>query len=190
MKARPGKPRFKGGFKTFSISISTNREKGTDSRLRVYSQGSRAVVVEYLWLKYLWDELSKDEWRLFYNLSELIDDDIKVSALRAIMIVGKKKVRERLNNMLSHLQMKTFPRELYLGYKRLDVEIQEESRSLPKVPKFSGWIRSASAVGTKSSRGPSHLEPLAIHYDDYSDVKFDWYSFLTVGDTGFFTQSD
>lgn len=190
MKARPGKPRFKGGFKTFSISISTNREKGTDSRLRVYSQGSRAVVVEYLWLKYLWDELSKDEWRLFYNLSELIDDDIKISALRAIMIVGKKKVRERLNNMLSHLQMKTFPRERYLGYKRLDVEIQEESRSLPKVPKFSGWIRSASAVGTKSSRGPSHLEPLAIHYDDYSDVKFDWYSFLTVGDTGFFTQSD
>lgn len=186
MKARPGIPRFSGGFKTFSISISTNREKGTDSRLRVYSQGSRAVVARYLWLKYLWDELSRDEWRLFYNMSELIDDDIKVSALRAIMIVGKRKVRDRLNNMLLHLKMETFTREQYQGYKRLDVEIREESRSLPKVPKFSGWIRSASAVGSKSSRGPSHLEPLAIQLDDYSDVKFDWYSFLTVGDPGFF----
>lgn len=187
--ARTGKPSFGGPFKSFSVSVSTNREKGTESRLLVYSQGSRTKVVEYLWLKYLWDELSKKEMVLFLMLSETLNSEIKVAALRAVLILGRKVVRERLNTMLTFLGEKTYTRERYQGYKRLNVEIQEISRSLPKVAKFSGWVRSSSSVGSKSSsRGPSYLEPLAIIGYDYNNEIFDWYTFLTVGDPSLLSQ--
>lgn len=181
MQARPGLPRFLGGFKTFSVAVLTNREKGTESRLRVYSQGSRAKVVQYLWLKFLWDELTKDEMELMYYLPEILNSEIKVAALRAILILGKKETRRRLNLVLTTLQMPTYSREQYQGYKRLDVEISRYQRNLPKVPKYSGWVRSGSAVGSKRSQGgPSFLEPLASNEDDYIQIKHDWYSYLTV----------
>ena len=184
MTASPRIPGFLGPFKTFSVAVSTNREKGTESRLLVYSQGSRSTVVKFLWLKYLWDELSKDEMKLFYSLNETLNSEIKVAALRAVLIFGKKKVRKRLNKVLSFLQMETYTREQYQGMKRLDVEINEITRRLPKVPKFSGWVRSSSAIGSKRRPGgPSFLEPLAANEDDYKDLKHDWYNFLTVDDS-------
>jgi len=188
MTARPGLPRFLGPFKSFSVAVSSNREKGTEDRLLVYSQGSRVKVVQYLWLKFLWDELSKEEMKLFLMLPEILNSEIRISTIRAILILGKRKVRNRLNRYLSFLGKETFTREQYHGFKRLDVEIHEYQRSLPKVPKFSGWIRSSSAVGSKRSGGPSFLEPLAINDNDYEDFELDWYSILTVGDQELFSQ--
>lgn len=183
MQTRPGLPRFLGGFKTFSVSVSTDREKGTESRLLVYSQGSRAKVVKYLWLKYLWDELSKEEMELLYSLPEFINSEIKIATLRAVMILGKRETRKRLNRTLTLLQRETFTREQYQGYKRLDVEIKRFTRNLPKVPKFSGWVRSSSSIGSKRpTGGPSFLEPLASNEDEYENFEHDWYSYLTVDD--------
>jgi hypothetical protein len=182
MVTRPGIPRFSGGFKTFSVAVSSNRENGTEDRLRVYSQGSRAKIVKYLWLKFLWDSLSQLEMELFILMPETLNDEIKVSALRAVLILPKRVIRQRIIKC-PFLPGKPPTRESYLGYKRLDVEILRFRRSLPKVPKFSGWVRSNSRVGSKrTSRGPSFLEPLATIENDYIDITFDWYSYLTVGD--------
>lgn len=190
-KTRSGFPRFRGPFKTFSVSVSINYEKRTDSRLLVYSQGSRAKVVHYLWLKYLWDELTKDEWRLFYALPEILDSEIKIATLRAVMIQGKKRTRERLNIALKILGKESYTRTEYQGYKRLDVEISDFTRNLPKVPKFSGWIRSSSAKGSKKHQGgPSYLEPLALLESEYEMFEFNWYYILTVGDLEAFPSGD
>jgi len=181
--ARPGLPRFDGPFKSFSVSVSSNREKGTDDRLLVYSQGSRAKVNNFLWLKYLWDELSREEFRLFLALPENLNSEMKVATLRAALLLSKREIRERLNKILILLNEKPFLREHYQGYKRLDVEIKEITRNLPRVPKFSGWVRSSSKVGTKRGyQGPSYLDPLAIYEGEYDDNYFDWYTCLTVGD--------
>jgi hypothetical protein len=137
MTERPGFPKFKGSFKSFSVSSHTNREKGIDVRLFVYSQGSRTAVVKYLWLKYLWDELSKEEMRLFLTLPETLNSEIKVNALRAVLILGKKRTRNRLNEILTFLQRETYNREYYQGIKNLSVDIYEEQRSMARVPKFS-----------------------------------------------------
>jgi hypothetical protein len=162
---------------------STNRETGIESRLLVYSQGSRAKVVQYLWLKLIWDELTKQEFELFLLLPEVLNSEIKVSFMRTLLIQGKKITRERLNRAESLLGLSVSNREQYQGYKRLDVEIYEFTRRLPRVPKFSGWVRSLSAVGSKRcQRGPSYLEPLAIIENDYEDERFSWYEVLTVGD--------
>jgi len=180
MTARTKFPKFLGPFKSFSISLFTNREQGTESRLYVYSQGSRTKVLEFLWLKYLWDELSRQEYRLFIASSEVLNSEIKIAALRAVLIFGKKKIRERLCNCPFLAEEELPTRIRYQGFKRLDVEIQEISRSLPRVPKYSGWIKSSSAKDSKKSRGPRGLEPLAISENDYEDKIFDWYNYLTV----------
>jgi hypothetical protein len=95
------------------------------------------------------------------------------------------KTRKRLNYLLILFGKETFLRTQYQGFKRLDVEIQRITRSLRRVPKFSGWVRSIAAIGKNRPGGPSFLEPLAIMENDYED-KFDWYYHLTVGESGSF----
>lgn len=188
MIARAGNyPSFKGAYKTFRVSCNTNRENGTQDRLVVYSQGSRPAVVKYLWLKYLWDELTKEEFELFLYLPEILNDELRFAALRAVLLLGKKELRKRILDCPILDPADKPLREIYLGYKRLSIEIHRESRKLPKVPKFSGWVRSSSAIGSKRQRGPGLPEPLTIIENDYEDKKFDWYYFLTVG--GFSTHS-
>lgn len=187
MIARPSKPKFLGPFKSFSFAISTNRERRVESRVVVYSQGSRPKVIEYLWLKFLWDELSKREFRYFILLPEVLSDDLKSAALRARLILSKKTLRNRIIQC-PFLEKKLKPTRLkYQGYKRLNVEFYEFERTLPKTPKFSGWVRNSSAVGSKSPGGPSFLEPLAINEVDYVDNVIDWYHYLTVGNDIFTT---
>lgn len=183
MTAGPGFPRFRGSYRTIRITVSTNREKGTKENFLVYSQGSRGAIQKYLWYKFLWDELTKQEMELFLIMPETISDPLKFGALRALLILGKKKVRDRIVTT-PFLDEKDKPTRIkYQGIKGLRIEISREIRKLPKVPKFSGWIRSSSAKGSKRPGGPSFLEPLAIREDDYSEFSFDWYSFLTVGES-------
>jgi len=189
MKARQGFPSFRGPFKTFSISVHSNREKSLDNRLLVFSQGSRAKVVKFLWLKYLWDELSKMEMELFLTFPEVLNSEIIVSALRAVLVIGKRKVRERLINC-PFLNDEDKPTKIkYQGFKRLDVEITRITRSLPRVKKFSGWIRSSSAKGSKRGTQRSEvIEPLAVIDNDYEDEIFNWYSYLSSSEYTISTQ--
>lgn len=191
MTTRSGIPRFSGGFKSFSVSQFTDRERSTESRLHVYSQGSRPKVVEYLWLKFLWDELNRLEWELFLACPEVLNSEVKFSALRAINLVGKRKVRNRLVKcpFLPDSDKPTWLR--YQGFKRLNVEISRETRSLPKVAKFSGYVKSGSAVGSKSARKSSYLDLLVVNENDYSlELVFDWFSYLTIGETSFLPKKE
>jgi len=182
MTTRPGLPRFSGGFKSFSVSQFTDREDGTESRLFVFSQGARPKVHEYLWLKMLWNELTKDEWELFYSMPETLNNEIIYSSLRAINFQGKRKTRRRLLNtpLIDEKDKPSYDR--YRGFMRLKVEISREIRRLPKVPKFSGYIKSASAVGSKSPRKSSFLDLMVVNEDDYMEIVFDWFTYLTIGE--------
>lgn len=177
-EARPRRPRFSGGFKTFSVKTSINREKQVESRLVVFSQGSRSKVLEYLWLKFLWDELSRLEYKLMLS-SSILNSDVKFNVIKAINYQGKRKTRDRLEILFPD---GSYSRERYQGFKRLDVEIYEILLSLPKTKKFSGWIRSSSAKGNKNSQGgSSFLETLTPPDYVYEEKQnFDWYLLLTV----------
>lgn len=180
MKARPRLPRFSGKFQTFTVSVSINREKRVEDRLCVFSQGSRTKVLEYLWLKHLWDELSRSEFKLLI-LSGSLNSDLKFDAMKAINLQGKKKTRERLQVLFPE---GTYSRSRYQGFKRLDVEIYEFQRSLSKTPKFSGWIRSASAKGSKRTPGgSSFLETLTSNEVWVEKKTINWLFLLTVDDT-------
>jgi hypothetical protein len=123
---------------------------------------------------------------LFLAMPETLNSEMKFATLRAALSTRKTILRTKLSEC-SFLEEKERPTRLrYLGFKRLDVEISRITRNLQKVPKFSGWIRSSSAVGSKRRPGgPSYLEPLAINENDYIDYVFDWFAYLTVGEQSF-----
>lgn len=123
------------------------------------------------------------EMELFLALPETLKSEMKFATLRAALSTKKTVLRKRLSEC-PFLDEKDRPtRDRYQGFKRLDVEISRFTRNLQKVPKFSGWIRSSSAVGSKRRPGgPSYLEPLAISEYDYTDYVFDWFNYLTVGE--------
>jgi hypothetical protein len=139
-------------------------------------------VVEYLWLKFLWDELTRKEMELFLSMSETVKSELKYAALRATTILGKRHVRQRILEC-PFLPGPSPSRERYQGYlSSLDVEIHDFTRRLPKVTKYSGYVKSSSAVGSKRPPGSSFLDPLIIIDYDYTEISFDWYNYLTVGD--------
>lgn len=182
MDTRPGIPRFKGSFQTFRVIFNTNRETGLEESLFVFSQGARIKVHRYLWLKFLWNELTKDEWLLFISMPETLNSDIYYNALRAINKVGKKKVRNRLITT-PYIEDRDKPtKDRYRGYRCIDVEIFYDRRRLPKVPKFSGYVKSSSQVGSKRPQKSSFLDLIIPTGEDYSERIFDWFTYLTVGE--------
>lgn len=131
----------------------------------------------------MWNELSKDEWELFISMPETLNSEIIYSSLRAINYQGKRKTRQRLLNCSFLPEEYKITHDRYRGFMRLDVEISYEFRRLPKVPKFSGYIKSASAQGTKRSSGKSSLlDLMTINGEDYMEIEFNWFSFLTIGE--------
>jgi hypothetical protein len=172
-------PKFPGVFFSWRVILSTDHEKGKQDALFVFSSGKRETVLEYLWLKFLWDQLSGEEFTLF--LMTLKDSDHKKWAfLKVLLLKDKKSLRRKLNEIEQHLQIPVSSRERYQGYKRVRVEIQKETRRLPKPTKFSGYVRNISAIGSKS-RKTRFLETVTEQI--YLDEKqFDWELILTVGE--------
>lgn len=177
-------PRFSGSFFTWRKVLFTDRNKGESRNLLVYSSGSRAAVLEYLWLKFLWDELTRIEFTLFIGcLTEGSGDFKKWASLEVLTSeIPKRILRKRILEGEKILGEKPSSRERYLGYKGMRIEIQEEKRRLPKVPKFSGYVRNISAIG-RGNRINQGIEPWSdsLPDDSYIEKKFNWVEFLRVG---------
>lgn len=174
-------PRFHGGFHTWRSTIFVDQENRSKVDFLVFSSGKREAVKRYLWLKLLWNSLSKIEFELFLSL--LSDSDYKEwSYLKLSLQIPKKKLRVRI--IIAELFLGDTEiswRKSYIGSLRIRIEIQKEIRKLPKTKKFSGYIKSLSARG-KSSNGRSGIEPdLTSPYDyvEKIDQESIWWAFLS-----------
>jgi len=179
----PSKPRFKGRFITTKVRLTSDHEKGMEMRLIVYSKGSRSAIVKYLWLKFLWDQLTRSEFLLFISLPEVLNNGMMFNYLSVINTIPKKIARRNLNKVEEKLGLEISSREKYQGIKDLGIEIYQETRNLPKPPKFSGYVKTPSSVGTKSSRGSSFLET-TTNVDEIMKSLIEpinWYKLITVG---------
>jgi hypothetical protein len=149
-------PRFPGGFHTWRQMIFIDQERRSKDVFLVFSSGKREAVRHHLWLKLVWDQLSKIEFELFLSL--LKDSDyIYWSFLKLLTFVPKRILRTNLNKAEKLLGLPITSRESYLGSRRISIEIQKETRSLPKTKKFSGYIKSLASRG-KSKLGVSRIE--------------------------------
>lgn len=174
-------PKFKGGYFKWTLVLNTNREKSTQDVLLVFSSGKREAVLEYLWLKFLHSQLTKDEFTLFIG-SLKPKEEKKWAILRLLASdFSKKLLRKRLIKMEMFLGQKPSSKDRLFGFQRMSIEIRKEVRRLPKVKKFSGYIKSPSSAGSKRPL-VRQIDEMVIHYDFNVDEKlFDWYTYLSVG---------
>jgi len=179
----PAEPRFEGGFVTWQVTLSTHETKGTKDVLLVYSSGRREAVLEFLWLKFLWSQLTRTEFKLFWaTLKE--SDDKKYAFMRRLTSLPKRRLRERLLEVEQLLGLKLSDRDRLNGYYRLRIEVHEVTRRLPRTKKYTGWARSASAVGNKGAQSVRRFDEMMSQQEEYvEDSIIDWYSLLNVDRT-------
>jgi len=127
--------------------------------------------------------LTRKEFLLFITFPEVLSNEKMFNYLSVINTIPKKIARRNLLKAEEFLNLEISSRERYHGIKDLDIEIYQETRNLPKPPKFSGYVKTPSSVGTKSSRGSSFLEtttdPDVVMKSLIEPIS--WYKLLTVG---------
>jgi hypothetical protein len=111
----------------------------------------------------------------------LTDSDHKVwSFLKLLTIVPKVQLRKRLIENELRLGEVVTTRERYQGLKRVNIEIQRETRTLLKTKKFSGYIKSLASRG-KNQLGSVRIELTAIDLPDFKvemNMSLLWESWL------------
>lgn len=181
LKKVPEIPKFEGRFFRWSAISTTNREKGISESYLVFSSGRRGAVLKFLWLKLLWDNLTSLEYSLFLSLPEILNDNKKFSFLKASINLPKSILRQNLIKFENFLGDKESSREKYQGIKGMRLEIHRIERGLPKIKPYSGYVKSPSSVGSKSSKSLFLETPASTEYI-IEENNYDWYYLLTVGE--------
>jgi len=169
----------------FPVVQSINREKGTLRRWIVFSNGKRSTLVLYLFGKWLWDELTNIEQKLFWSLNEITKDTTIYLSFKAYALgISKRLLRKRLLES-PFTELKAISREQYLSRKgRVTFFLIEEQISLRKTPKYSGYTKHYK---DKGSLRTNKEEILSEMLDPVIDVSYDTLlSYLTVGEISLF----
>lgn len=180
-KKVPEIPEFRGKFHRWSVIINTNREKGTQEELLVFSSGKRGATLRYLWLKLLWNQLTSLEFQYFISLPEVLGNNKMHSFLKAILNFPKRELREKIIKFENFLGEKVSSFKSYQGIRSMHLEIHRIERDLPRVKPYSGYVKSPSSVGTKSQKTP-FLESPAYSEFIIEEINYDWFELLTVGE--------
>lgn len=148
-------------------SISTNTFL---ERWNVFSpSGKRSVIVSYLFHKWLFAELSKEERILFFDLREsTIDPQIYLSLKANTSGISKKIIRKSLELFSFVIFRKQAPSlKKWIGYRTLPFSIEKERilRSQRYVKKYSGWRRHQNDHG---SLGPPKEDP--FYFDPFDQI--------------------
>jgi hypothetical protein len=161
---------------------SNNREKGIVENFLVFSSGKREAVLEYLWLKFLWNELTRTEYQLFIlSLKSSPDSEKKWSFLKLLPLFPKKALRKRLLDSERILGLSVSSKERYHGYKGIRIEIHRETRKLARTSKYSGYVRNISSIGKSKKSSLSDVLSDVLDSDIFMEEKIDWDSLLRVG---------
>lgn len=165
------------------IDILDSKSTAVERRLRVFSSGKRGVVFRYLWLKYLWAELTTQEYFLFISLPETLRNPmiVAVLTLRA-KGVSKKVLRDALNVWETLNGERVSSREAFQSIKGLHLETWLVTRRLRPVKKYTGYVKSISSLGKSRVRAINRFELLmaATNDTEVRDVEF-YVEVLTVG---------
>lgn len=178
------RPNFTGPFFSWRVTYYTNREKGTCDAFVVFSSGKRQKVHRFLWLKLLWDELTKDEFELFLSMPETLKNEKIVGFLQARLEIPKTVLRDRILKFESFFNENSSCRKSYNGLMRLRIDLQRGSYKLRKTPKFSGYVRNISSLNRGGRRGAVFTDPI-VDLPHEIDQETDWYTILTVGEVLF-----
>lgn len=173
---------FKGPLFQFPVMISIDRNKSVLRRWICFSSGKRSTLVNYLFGKWLWDELTKKEQEIFLILPEITSDPAIYSCFRArVLGVPKNIIRKRLENLSKILSVKYISRQQYLSIKgRSKWFFKEETISLRKTTKYSGYTKhykDKGSIGSQRRDVVSEILESYVSEDKFSQIL----QFISVG---------
>jgi hypothetical protein len=119
--------------------------------------------------------------RFLYDSPGVLSDELFIAALRAARSgIGIEVLLRRLNFAQNLLHRQPWTLQSYWAQiNHVKFRIFEFRKSIRKVKKYSGYIRTPSAKGSKSSSNFHPEFPETFEWQSYEEL--DWYLFLTVG---------
>lgn len=134
------------------------------------SIGRRSTIIQYLFHKWLFGELTKLEKEVFLLLPDVLSNNMIYSALKARTIgFSKKNIRKTLRIFSKLLFFKEPPSfERWIGYRSFLLSIKKEERYLApqKIKRYSGWRRHQNDQG---SLAPQREDPFFLEPEDEND---------------------
>jgi hypothetical protein len=167
------------GFHEFTVASTTSTPKnGEVVRWYVISSGKRPTLFMYLFLKWLWDELTSQEWAFVLSLPEFFSSKEFVACARALAAgTPKKSIRDRLNRYRLLVGLKPHSQERYKSMHNMRFDLGEVVLTVQSAKKFSGWVRHHNDQG--ALRVSSIFELDSQGFTEI--VEFDLYKVLSVG---------
>jgi len=166
-------------FHEFKLTSSSIAPKyGEVVGWHVLSSGRRSTLFKFLFLKWLWDELTFQEFKFITNLPEFFSSEEFVACTRVLASgLPKKEIRTRLNNFRKLRGLKPLSHERYRAMKRGFVfSLVEYTFSPLPTKKYSGWTRHHKDHGTL---GRVLLEPMPSVFTETFEI--DLFKVLSVG---------
>ena len=170
-------------FRTHKWKSSNNLPNTlTETFWNIRTPQRKFTFIEYLKLKVLTGQADYVEARCIYDAPGVLKDDLFIDALRAWKTdVPRSILWQRMQSLQRLIGRPVWSLNLYYTYNKCFVyEIEEIRRSIRKVKKYSGYVRNSSAVGSKKKSTISIPEPESFEWN--SNVEYDFYHFLTVGE--------
>jgi|ADurb_Total_1213_FD_contig_61_1468594_length_1149_multi_5_loop_2 hypothetical protein len=134
------------------------------------SEGRRATVISYLFHKWLFAELTREERLVFYTFPEVLTDSYYYIALRASNSGYSKKTIRKAVETYKYLfsERKGITFERWMGYRTFLLSISIEKRYAPtrKGKKYSGYVKHYKDHG---SIAPPKEDPFYLTPKDEDD---------------------
>jgi len=132
-------------------------------------------------LKYIWEGLSVFETKALFDHPGTINDRLFVATIKSQLIgIPKKVLDRRLVFLSSFLNIPRLDYLLFKQWKEVCVyEILEIDKPIRKPKKYSGYVKSPSAVGRKRATS-TKSDPGIFEWSAIEEI--DYFHALTVGD--------
>lgn len=169
-----------GREKVFQIQTNPDiTSNGAIKRWVILSSGRRPVLIRYLFLKFLYDELTQKEYEIFLSFKEVTDSVPIFFALRARTLRIKKRTIRKILENISFKRFKVPTKEEYIGLRQIRYSFEEKTFPPIKKPKpYSGYSKGYKDGKTTSKFkaeewNSSPLEP-SPYFEDEINILLDF----------------
>jgi hypothetical protein len=180
-KSEEGRVRSKGFHTHHWLSSSNSQQTNGKTFWNVDSRMKKFRFIQFLKMKAIFEGLNLVEQRCLYDGPGVLNDELFISALKAkISGTSLNTLDIRLYLISQKLEKPRYDNQLFLTWKGISAYcIKEFDKAIRPPKKFSGYIKSPSAAGSKRM-SLSHPDPEILDWSSIEEI--DYYTALTVGD--------
>jgi len=171
-------------FRVLRWSSSNNlADSATKTFWQVQTLQKKFNFIEFLKMKLFFEGLPEiSEYACLMDAPGVLSDRLFIDAIIASGIIDDKELlMNRLNILQRSLGRRPWSKNLYYQLRGVvNYNLKEIRQAIRPATKFSGYVRNASSVGTKSSKRSYIPEPGTFEWTEHERI--DYLQFLTVGE--------